>query len=74
MEREERLQQIHKYVENMKEIRLLSTPDLEAINNADDYGKILTENFSKIGELAAVIAGIIPARQLFVMILENCLL
>jgi hypothetical protein len=53
MEDEYRMYQIHKYVENMKEIRMLSTPDLDAIDNADDYGKILIENFSKIGELAA---------------------
>ncbi len=53
MDREDRMQQIHKYVENMKEIRLLSTPDLGKIENADDYGRILIENFSKIGKLAA---------------------
>ncbi len=53
MEQENRIQQIHKYVENMKEIRMLSTPDLSKIENADDYGRILIENFSKIGMLAS---------------------
>ncbi len=53
MKREDRLWQIHRYVENMKEIRLLSSPDLSAVDNADDYGRILVENFSKIGKLAA---------------------
>ena len=41
------------YVRRMKEIRLLSTPDLSAIENENDYSKILVQNFSKIGQLAA---------------------
>ena len=53
MEREDRMKKIHKYVENMKEIRMLSTPDPDAIDDADDYGRILVENFSRIGELAS---------------------
>lgn len=53
MEREDRIQQIHRYVENMKEIRMLSTPDLSNIENADDYGRILIDNFSRIGSLAS---------------------
>ena len=53
MECEVRIQQIHRYVENMKKIRVLSTPDLNMIKNADDYSQILIENFSRIGELAA---------------------
>ncbi len=53
MEREDRMRQIHRYVENMKKIRVLSTPDLNSIRNADDYSQILIENFSRIGELAA---------------------
>lgn len=61
MKQEDRLQQIHKYVENMKEIRMLSTPDLNTIDNADDYGKILIENFSKIGTLAAENRGFIDS-------------
>ena len=61
MEREDRIQQIHRYVENMKEIRLLSTPDLNTIENADDYGRILIENFSKIGRLAAENRGLIDS-------------
>ncbi len=57
MKQEDRLQQIHKYVENMKEIRMLSTPDLNTIDNADDYGKILIENFSKIGTNVRITTG-----------------
>ena len=53
MEREDRMWQIHRYVENSKKIRMLSTPDINLIKNADDYCRILTDNFSKIGELAA---------------------
>ena len=40
------------YVKRMREIRLLSTPDLNDISDADEYGKILIENFSRIGKLA----------------------
>ena len=53
MEREDRINQIHRYVENSKKIRMLSTPDMNTIENADDYCQILIENFSTIGELAA---------------------
>lgn len=41
------------YAERMKEIRLLSTPGLDEIEDAGEYGHILVENFSKIGKLAA---------------------
>lgn len=40
------------YAERMKEIRLLSTPNLDEIKDADEYGHILVENFSRIGKLA----------------------
>lgn len=40
------------YAVRMKEIRLLSTPDLNDIKNPDEFGRILAENFSKIGKLA----------------------
>jgi len=40
------------YVERMKKIRLLSTPDLSNITNADEYSRLLVDNFSKIGEMA----------------------
>ncbi|MBO6215044.1 MAG: hypothetical protein J6N76_05860, partial [Lachnospiraceae bacterium] len=40
------------YAERMREIRLLSTPDINKINDPDEYGRILTENFRKIGKLA----------------------
>ena len=36
----------------MKEIRLLSTPDLNDIKDPDEFERILIENFQKIGELA----------------------
>ena len=41
------------YVERMKEIRLLSSPTIDEIENADDYSRILIRSFSRIGELAA---------------------
>ena len=40
------------YAERLKEIRLLSTPNLDEIKDADEYGHILVENFSRIGKLA----------------------
>ena len=40
------------YVERMKEIRLLSTPDLSGVKNADEYSDYLISNFKRIGELA----------------------
>lgn len=46
MEREDRSQQICRYVENMQRLRLLSTPDVSEIDDADDYGRILIDNFS----------------------------
>ncbi len=52
MEREDRSQQIRRYVENMQRIRLLSTPDVSGIDDPDDYVRVLTKNFSQIGELA----------------------
>ena len=53
MEHKDRIQLIGKYVENMKKIREFSTPDMNVIENEDDYSRILIENFSRIGELAA---------------------
>ena len=41
------------YVERMTEIRTLSTPSLEGIEDADAYGRILQENFVRIGKLAS---------------------
>ncbi|MCR5686336.1 MAG: hypothetical protein K6G81_13145 [Lachnospiraceae bacterium] len=40
------------YAERMKEIRLLSTPELSKIGDSSEYSKILIDNFSKIGEFA----------------------
>ena len=36
----------------MKEIRLLSTPDLSDISDSSEYSRILIDNFSKIGGFA----------------------
>ncbi len=40
------------YIERMTEIRTLSTPSLDGIENANDYGRTLRENFVRIGKLA----------------------
>ncbi len=40
------------YVERMAEIRRLSTPTLNEINDADEYRERLRDNFVRIGELA----------------------
>lgn len=40
------------YVKRMQKVRLLSTPSLDDINEADDYSRLLLENFRKIGEYA----------------------
>lgn len=52
MEQDQYLSLFQQYAKRMREIRLLSTPDLNNINDADEYGQILVENFSKIGKLA----------------------
>ena len=41
------------YVERTREIRELSSPKLDEIDNADDYGVVLSDNFTRIGILAA---------------------
>lgn len=40
------------YVDRMKKIRILSTPELTNIEDENEYSKILVENFSEIGKLA----------------------
>ena len=52
IEQNQYLTLFHQYVKRMREIRLLSTPDLKEIKDPDEYGRILALNFSKIGELA----------------------
>ncbi len=52
MEKDQYLTLFQQYTKRMREIRLLSTPDLNDINNADEYERVLIENFSRIGELA----------------------
>ncbi|MBO4337090.1 MAG: hypothetical protein J5842_03365 [Lachnospiraceae bacterium] len=42
------------YIRRMEEIRRLSTPALDNINDADGYSRLLRDNFTKIGELAAI--------------------
>ena len=52
MEQDQYLTLFQQYAARMKEIRLLSTPDLNDIKDPDEFGRILAENFSKIGKLA----------------------
>ncbi len=52
MEQDQYLTLFQQYAVRMKEIRLLSTPDLNDIKDPDEFGRILTENFAKIGKLA----------------------
>lgn len=40
------------YVKRMQKVRLLSTPSLDDIKEADDYSRLLLENFRIIGEYA----------------------
>ena len=39
------------YVKRMQKVRLLSTPSLDDINEADDYSRLLLENFRKSGNM-----------------------
>lgn len=41
------------YIERLKKIRLLSSPSLEGISDADIYSDVLRDNFIHIGKLAA---------------------
>ncbi len=52
MEEEALRRQFMSYVERMKKVRLLSTPSLEDVGMAEDYSRMLLENFRKIGEYA----------------------
>ena len=52
MEQDQYLTLFQDYTKRMREIRLLSTPDLYDIKDADDFERILIENFQKIGEMA----------------------
>ncbi|MBR6316689.1 MAG: hypothetical protein IKR58_06790 [Lachnospiraceae bacterium] len=42
------------YIKRMEEIRRLSTPALDNIKDADGYSRLLRDNFTRIGELAAI--------------------
>lgn len=53
MSQDNYLEMFREYAERTKEIRLLSAPNLDEIKDADEYGHVLTENFSKIGKLAS---------------------
>ena len=44
---------IKKYIQNMEQISVLSSPNFESDVNVDDYTKILHENFVMIGKLAS---------------------
>ncbi|MBE5872243.1 MAG: hypothetical protein E7294_13480 [Lachnospiraceae bacterium] len=50
---EDKKKPFQQYIERTVEIRKLSTPSLEEITNADGYSERLTQNFIRIGELAA---------------------
>jgi hypothetical protein len=52
MEQDQYLTLFQQYAVRMKEIRLLSTPNLNDIKDPDEFGRILAENFSQIGKLA----------------------
>ena len=45
--------ELQEYVDRMKKVRLLSTPDLDQITDAEGYSKLLLHNFSLIGMMAA---------------------
>ena len=45
--------ELQEYVDRMKKVRLLSTPDLDQITDAEEYSKLLLHNFSLIGMMAA---------------------
>ena len=49
---ENREELYNEYIVRTAEIRRLSTPSLEEIDNADDYSRKLRSNFTRIGELA----------------------
>ena len=44
--------QFSSYVERMRKVRLLSAPSCDDIKRAEDYSRLLLENFQKIGEYA----------------------
>ncbi|MCR5503200.1 MAG: HD domain-containing protein [Lachnospiraceae bacterium] len=46
-------EEFQKYTERMLEIRMLSSPDIRSFDDADSYSERLTNNFRRIGELAA---------------------
>ena len=52
MEQDVLNKQFTSYVERMQKVRLLSTPSLEDLKAADEYGRRLRWNFKKIGEYA----------------------
>ena len=43
---------LHRYIENTSEIRLLSSPNINEVKDADEYRELLINNFIKIGELS----------------------
>ncbi len=53
------LKDFNDYIERMNEIRLLSTPDLDEIDDSEEYGRTLVRNFSRIGSLASTNRAII---------------
>ena len=52
MTREDILKQFKDYVDHIKRIRRLSTPEISDISGPDEYSAVLEDNFSRIGLLA----------------------
>ena len=52
MTREDILKQFKDYVDHIKRIRRLSTPEISDISGPDEYSTVLEDNFSRIGLLA----------------------
>ena len=44
--------QFDKYIQRLIRIRTLSTPSIEGIRDADEYGRLLRANFIQVGQLA----------------------
>ncbi len=48
------MKEYEEYISRMEEIRRLSSPLLDDISDADEYSVLLRENFTRIGQLAAL--------------------
>ena len=52
MKQDKMEQSLRRYVDLSSKIRLLSSPKIEDIENADDYRNTLVDNFTEIGEIS----------------------